>query len=152
MFLLLHNCSPCQYFFLVLHWATVEWCRFINFTYKFLLSHHDGHLQLKLVCLFVSTNFHLLVIIGLTLYDRLCYLFSFARPWCFFAVSLYSCTSISCSWSAPVLSCSIVKSSVFHFVLLDLEQMVSWCTMYKFYFVGLTKILHVFVLEFTPIV
>lgn len=45
--------------------------------YLFLLSHH---------------NFHLLVIIfGLTIYDRLCYLFSFARPWCFFAVSLYSC-------------------------------------------------------------
>lgn len=119
--------------------------------YIFLLSHHDMVINFE-ACLFVSTDFHLLVIIfGLTIYDRLCYLFSFARPWCFFAVSLYSCTSISCSWSAPVLSCSIVKSSVCHFILLDLEQMVSGCTVYKFY-LGLTKIIHVFALEFTPIV
>lgn len=128
-------CSPCQYFFLVLHWATVKWCCFNNFTYFY--CHIMTVINFE-ACLFVSTNFHLLVKIGLTIYDRLCYLFSFAGPWCFFAVSLYSCTSISCRWSAPVLSCSIVKSSVCHFVLLDLEQMVSACTMYKFY-LGLTK-------------
>ena len=51
--------------------------------YIFLLSHHDMVINFE-ACLFFSTDFHLLVIIfGLTIYDRLCYLFSFARPWSF---------------------------------------------------------------------
>ena len=108
--------------------------------YLFLLSHH---------------NFHLLVIIfGLTIYLQprdcvICFLLPDHGASLLFHSTV---VSISCSWSAPVLSCSTVKSSVCHFILRDLEQMVSGCTMYKFYFVGLTKILHVFVLEFTPIV